>query len=104
MPDFRQREQFNVLSFFSFLLGIAVADLVRHGAVSGSVDQLLRGVRDGTLEWRGFTIVVRHLSGRSAKELRNCIAAQMQLQPRRRSSTPARERTRLTDGSKAARH
>src|SRR5215472_5275554 len=79
MPNTGQRNQLHFLPRLLLALGIALADFVRHGIVSGSVNQLLRGLRNRLLCRRGFAVVIRNLTWRSAQELGDGIVAQVQL-------------------------
>ena len=79
VSDAGKRDKFNVLAGFFLFGGVVLADLVRHCVVGGAVNEPLRGLRDGTLRRRSFTIMVWNFRWRAAEKCGGSVIAQVQL-------------------------
>jgi len=98
VPNVWKRDEFNVLAGFFLFSGVVPADFVRHNVIGGAVNELLRGLRDGTLRRRSFTIMIRNFRGRSAEKCRGSVIAQVQL-PGAMQVNDAREREHMRNGA-----
>jgi len=98
VSDAGKRDEFNMLTGCFLFGGVVLANFVRHCVVGGAVNELLRGLRDGTLCRRSFTIMVWNFRGRSAEKCSGSVIAQVQL-PGAMQINYAGERQHMRNGT-----
>src|SRR5205807_1309014 len=69
----------HLLPCLLFRFGIAPADLIRHGFIRRSMENLLYGPANRPLRGIGFAVVFRNLRRGPSEELRHRVVAEMEV-------------------------
>ena len=98
VPNVWKRDEFNMLAGFFLFRSIMLADFVRHNVIGRAVNELLRGLWDGTLCRRSFTIMIWNFRGRSAEKSGGSVIAQVKF-PGAMQVNDAGEREHMRNGA-----